>query len=174
MQETEIVQQCQQGNLKAYRWIFKKYGEPMLHIAKRLLISQEDAEDAVQETFVKLFCGIKSFRFQSKFSTYLFTILTRVCFDTIDRRKKMRVIDIQDEQHSYHPNPDLKIHLQQAIAALPTRMQVCFVLFAIEGFKQQEIAEILDISIGGVKSNIYQAKIKLQSFLNEQQNEESS
>ena len=174
MQESDIVKKCQQGNLKAYRWVFNKYGEPMLHIAKRLLLSQEDAEDAVQETFVKLLQGIKNFRFQSKFSTYLFTILTRVCFDTIDRRKKMQVIDIHDEQHSYSTNPDLKIHLQRAIAALPTRMQACFVLFAIEGFKQQEIAEILDISIGGVKSNIYHAKIKLKSFLKEQKNEESS
>ncbi|MGD9161200.1 MAG: RNA polymerase sigma factor [Desulfobacteraceae bacterium] len=174
MQETKIVKKCQKNNLKAYRWIFKKYSEPMLHIAKRLLHSQEDAEDAVQETFIKLFRGIKNFRFQSKFSTYLFTILTRVCFDTINRRKKLHVIDIKDEQHSYHTDPDLKIRLEQAIDELPMRMQTCFVLFAIEGFKQQEIAEILDISIGGVKSNIYQAKVKLQFFLNEQQNEESS
>lgn len=173
MQETEIVKKCQKNNLKAYRWIFNKYSGPMLHIAKRLLHSQEDAEDAVQETFIKLFRGIKNFRFQSKFSTYLFTILTRVCFDTINKRKKLHVMDIRDEHHSYHADPDLRIRLEQAIADLPLRMQTCFILYAVEGFKQQEIAGILDISIGGVKSNIYQAKVKLQSFLGEQQNEES-
>lgn len=174
MLETKIVQKCQKNNLKAYRWIFNKYSEPMLHIAKRLLHSREDAEDAVQETFIKLFRGIKNFRFQSKFSTYLYTILTRVCFDTINRRKKMHATDIQDEQYSYNTDPDLKIRLERAIAALPERMQTCFVLFAIEGLKQQEIAEILDISIGGVKSNIYQAKVRLQLVLNEQPNEEPS
>jgi len=86
----------------------------------------------------------------------------------------MQLLTIDDNLHPYQSNSDQKILLEEAIKILPDRMRACFVLFAIEGFKQHEIADILEITIGGVKSNIFHAKTKLKSILKDKPSEESS
>jgi len=165
MIESEIIKQCQQGDVAAFKAIYDACSPSMLCVALRMLGNQQDAEDALQTAFIKLYRGIGGFRFQCKFSTWFYQILSRVCFDMIRSRKRRQSDELQDLSKIEHLQTDLKMQLEEAIARLPDRMRLCFVLFAVEGLKQEEIAEIMNLSLGGVKSMIYHAKVKLQQML---------
>jgi len=161
----EIIKRCQSGDVSAFKEIYKKYEQPLLRIALRMLGQIQDAEDAVQTTFIKLYHGIKNYKFSAKFSSYLYRILINVCYDLLGKRKKMNLQDLDNVEPSYSVDDELKIQLEAAILTLPEKMRACFVLFAVEEFKQTEIAEILKLSVGGVKSNIFHAKSKLREML---------
>ena len=151
--------------MRAYEIIYRRFEQPLLSVGLRMLGRREDAEDAVQITFLKLYRSIGKFRFDSKFSSYLFRIMLNVCFD-LSRRKtdeKNKKRDLDDVLH--HPVVELRLHLDEAIRALPERMRTCFVLFAIEELKQDEIAEMLNMRLGTVKAHIFQAKARLRALL---------
>jgi RNA polymerase sigma-70 factor (ECF subfamily) len=173
MNEDKIIKQCQRYDMSAYNEIFQRYEQPLLRIALRILGNQQDAEDAVQTTFLKLYRGIKNFRFNSKFSTYLFRILINNCFDRLREKKRMKLDPLEQVEPSYTSEPGVKFQLEKAIDALPPQKRTCFVLFAIEDFKQTEIAEILNMKIGTVKSNIFYAKTLLRAMLSKVLNEEN-
>ena len=145
--------------------IYDRYEQPLLSTALRMLGQRQDAEDAVQTAFIRLYRGIGNFRFSAKFSTYLFRILMNVCFDTLEKQKRMRSQDLDSVTPSHLPNHDMKMVLEEAIDALPEQQRACFILFVIEEFKQTEIAEVLGLSLGGVKSNIHHAKNRLRQEL---------
>lgn len=167
MTETEIIKRCQRGDLTAFRMIFETWHQPMLRVALRMLGNQQDAEDAVQSGFIKLHKSIGGFRFQSKLSTYLFQIVSRVCLDEIRNRRRGKWTEIDENDFPHTPDPALKITLERAIAQLPERMRLCFILFAVEELKQEDIATIMEMSLGGVKATLFQARKKLRESLNE-------
>ena len=174
MNENEIIQRCQQHDLSAYKMIYDRYVHPLLHTALRMLGQQQDAEDAVQTTFLKLYRWIQNYNYSSKFSTYLFRILMNACFDILRKRKRMKVSPLEEGYVSYHSRHEEKMVLEEAIKALPERMRACFILFAVEELKQSEIAQIMNITPGGVKSTIYHAKTRLRAKLSDLQIKESS
>jgi RNA polymerase sigma-70 factor (ECF subfamily) len=174
MNENEIIQRCQQHDLSAYKMIYDRYEQPLLHTALRMLGQQQDAEDAVQMTFLKLYRGIQNYNYSSKFSTYFFRILMNVCFDVLRKRKRVKVFPLEEGYASYHSRHEERMLLEEAIRALPERMRACFILFAVEELKQSEIAQILNITPGGVKSTIYHAKTRLRAKLSNLQIKESS
>lgn len=165
MDEKRIIRRCQKHDVNAFKMLYDRYGQPLLSTALRMLGQQQDAEDAVQTAFLKLYRSIHNFRHDSRFSTYLFRILINVCFDLIEKRDRMRAQTLNVENPALKPHPELQLCLEEAIQSLPDRMRACFVLYAVEGIKQDEIARILNITIGGVKSNIFQAKSRLRAFL---------
>ena len=173
MKEHDVIRRCQEGDMTAFRWIYDRYEQPLLCTALRMLGQQQDAEDAVQVTFLKLHRSIGRFRYDSKFSTYLFRILLNVCFDHLNSRKRMRKETLDANQPYAEPAHDLRMALAHAIDRLPRRQKACFVLFAVEELPQEEIAEILGLSLGGVKSNIYHAKRQLRTFLADEPGKES-
>jgi len=161
--EKEIIERCQSGDLRAFEEIYQQYRDGLYRSAYRMLNSKEDCEDAVQLTFIKLYRAMKNFRGEAKLSTYVFRILLNVCHDF---HRKIKV----EEKSGYaepifQPQNELQLHLDEAIHALPEKMRECFILFAIEGFKQFEIAEMQSVSIGTVKAHIFQAKEKLKQAL---------
>lgn len=165
MDEKKLVLRCREYDAGAFKMIYGHYQQPLLRTALRMLKQRQDAEDAVQTTFVKLYKGIANFKFQSKFSTYLFRILINTCFDMLNSKKKTDAGPLADSDSSHQPDTELSTSIEMAIDKLPGQMRACFVLFAVEGFKQKEIARMLDLSIGGVKANIYHAKCRLREML---------
>jgi RNA polymerase sigma factor (sigma-70 family) len=172
MNEDKLVERCQRYDMSAYKAIYQHYEQPLLRTALRILGQRQDAEDALQTTFLNLYRGIKNFRFNSKFSTYLFRILINNCFDILKQKKRMNLDTLAEANPSYNPEPGVKFQLEKAIEALPPQMRTCFVLFAIEEFKQIEIAGILNLSLGAVKSNIFHAKARLRARLSDVLNKE--
>ena len=166
-QEEQIIKDCQNNNIDAYKMIYERYEQPLLHTALRIMGQQQDAEDAVQISFVKLYRGIQNYRFGAKFSTYFFKILLNTCFDLLKKRGRLKTSEVDIDSVSTYSSLDTKIFLEEAILRLPERMRACFVLHTVEGIPQNEIADILNLSLGGVKSNVYQAKKRLRAFLSD-------
>ena len=165
MDEEVIIEKCKQGDLMAYRMIYERYEKPFLRTAFRMLGRQQEAEDAVQDTFLKLYRGIHHYRAGTRFSSYLFRILINSCFDVLRKRSPEVSLDPDKAGHYHQPYSETRHSIKEAIASLPDQMRACFVLFAVEGFKQEEIAEVLEIKIGTVKATIHWAKARLRTWL---------
>lgn len=166
LDEERIIERCQAGDLAAYRRIYDRYSLPLLRTAQRILGRPQEAEDAVQETFMKLFRGIGGFRLGGRFSTYLFQILNNTCIDLLRKRPPAVADDVDMEtlgaSSSWH---ELAPSLTAAVESLPAQMKACFVLFAVEQFTQEEVADILGINVGTVKTNVHRARLKLRTWL---------
>jgi len=174
MDEEEIVERCRAGDLEAYRMIYVRYEQPLLRTAYRMLGRQEEAEDAVQEAFLRLYRGIAGFRRGARLSTYLFRILMNACYDILRKRRKVDFEDFDPAILPADPAHELRHFLADAVDRLPRRMKACFVLFAVEEFTHEEIARIMDLSLGSVKVNIHRAKKKLRTLLGETVREEDA
>jgi RNA polymerase sigma-70 factor (ECF subfamily) len=144
----------------------------MRNLARNLLGSQPDAEDAVQETFLKIQRSIGSFRGQSSFVTWAFRILVNTCYDI--RRSKVRrkehSQDDAEDRPAHEPrapgaHPSLRMALERALARLTEHQRNVFLLYEVEGFRHSEIANMLEISETASKNTLFQAKRNLRGML---------
>jgi RNA polymerase sigma factor (sigma-70 family) len=164
MNEEAIIRKCQEKDMGAFKVIFERYSQSMLRTATRILRNSQDAEDMVQVTFLKVFRNIDRFQFKSKFSTYLYRILINNCYDHL-KKNRFHIDSLETEIQALNPVPGQAMELETAIQKLPRRMKTCFVLFAVEEFKQEEIARILNLKLGTVKATIFRAKQHLRCML---------
>ena len=164
----EIIENCQKGDMQSFKLIYRHYEKTIYGFCFRMLNNQEDTEDAMQTIFLNLYRGIGKYRFKSKFSTYLFSITRNVCFDLLKHQKveKENLNDV--ENISVNPR-SADQDITKAIYRLPQKTRECFILFAIEGYPQGEIAELLNIKPGTVKALIFQARQKLVAWLGDEE-----
>jgi DNA-directed RNA polymerase specialized sigma24 family protein len=85
----ELIQQSQNGDLKSFKNLYRHYEKTIYGFCLRMLINQQDAEDAVQTIFLKLFRNLSNFNYEARFTTYLFTIARNACYDILNQRKNM-------------------------------------------------------------------------------------
>ncbi len=163
--EAEAIARCVAGDLGGYRWLYDRYGQPLLRTARRILGRHEEAEDAVQDTFLKLHRYIGNFRTGSTFSTYLFRILINNCNDILRKRGAARPESTSEVDIPVHSGHEERHALEEAVAALPAQMKNCFVLCAVEEFSYEEAAEMLGVHIGSVKASVHRARKKLRDWL---------
>ena len=164
---------CLAGDMSAYERLYQLQGARMKNLARNLLGSQLDAEDAVQDTFLNIQRGIKSFRGQSSFVTWAFRILVNTCHDL--RRSRMRRKEhAQDEGdpearppelRAPGAHPSLRMALDRALTTLTQHQREVFLLYEVEGFRHAEIAALLEISETASKNTLFQAKKNLRGML---------
>jgi RNA polymerase sigma-70 factor, ECF subfamily len=172
-EDASLAAGCLAGDLNAYEKLYKLQGTRMKNLARNLLGSQTDAEDAVQDTFLKIQRGIQSFRGQSAFVTWTFRILVNTCYDVRRsrvRRKEQTQNDPDETKPSPEPrapgsHPSLRMALERALAALTQHQRDVFLLYEVEGFRHAEIAEMLEISETASKNTLFQAKKNLRNML---------
>jgi RNA polymerase sigma-70 factor (ECF subfamily) len=172
-EDVALAAACRAGDLHAYERLYRLQGARMRNLARNLLGSQSDAEDAVQETFLKVQRSITSFRGQSSFVTWTFRILVNTCHDL--RRSRMRRKEfVPDERkdatmpveaRAPGGHPSLKLALERAIAALTQHQRDVFLLYEVEGFHHAEIAAMLEITETASKNTLFQAKKNLRQML---------
>ena len=163
--EAAAIARCVEGDVSGYRWLYDRYGQPLLRTAWRILGRREEAEDAVQDTFLKLHRYIGNFRTGSTFSTYLFRILINCCTDIHRKREAGRPESATDMDIPVHSGHEVRHVLDEAVAALPSQMKACFVLCAVEEFSYEEAAGMLGVHIGSVKASVHRARKKLRDWL---------
>jgi RNA polymerase sigma-70 factor, ECF subfamily len=164
---------CLAGDMRAYERLYSLQGARMRNLARNLLGSQSDAEDAVQETFLKIQRSIVSFRGHSSFVTWTFRILVNTCHD-IRRSRMRRKEHVQTEPDEAKPlgeprapgaHPSLRMALERALTTLTKHQREVFLLYEVEGFRHAEIASLLEISETASKNTLFQAKKSLRSML---------
>jgi RNA polymerase sigma-70 factor, ECF subfamily len=167
---------CRDGNIEAYEDLYRAQSTKMKSIAMNLLGNAHDAEDVVQETFLKIHRGIRYFKGQSAFSTWTYRILVNCCYDM--RRKKTRRMETAeqdlvagdqtfDSPAPMHDHP-LRMALEKCVQQLTPYLRSVFLLYEVEGFKHAEIGLMLGISEMASKNALYQAKRKLRELLSQQ------
>jgi RNA polymerase sigma-70 factor (ECF subfamily) len=172
--DAALAAACLSGDLHAYERLYSLHGARMKNLARNLLGTTTDAEDAVQETFLKIQRSIAGYRGQSSFSTWAFRILINTCYDARRSRlrKKEHSIDQDDATESPRPDlrapgahPSLRMALERAVAALTKHQRDVFLLYEVEGFHHAEIASMLEITETASKNTLFQAKRNLRQIL---------
>jgi RNA polymerase sigma-70 factor, ECF subfamily len=165
---------CQSGDLHAYERLYTLHGARMKNLARNILGSSMDAEDAVQETFLKVQRSVGSFRGQSSFVTWTFRILVNTCYDARRSRLRKKEVATDDEREDTAPRPEpraasahptLRLALERALAKLTRHQRDVFLLYEVEGFRHGEISEMLEISEAASKNTLFQAKKNLRQML---------
>ena len=171
-EDAALAVACQSGDLRAYERLYALHGARMRNMARNLLGSMADAEDAVQETFLKVQRKVATFRGQSSFVTWTYRILINTCYDA--RRSRMRKKEVANEEseESVRPeprasatHPALRMALERALTALTKHQRDVFLLYEVEGFCHAEIAGMLEITETASKNTLFQAKKNLRTML---------
>lgn len=165
--EAHLVAACRAHDRQAQHQLYLRYKTAMFSAALRILGSRDLAQDALQEGFIDVFQSLASFRQQSTLGTWVKTIVVRRALRTLRREQRM---DVYDPDH--HPEPLVAWHdgltgeaLDKAIGELPAGYRAVFCLVEVEGYAHREVAELLGISEGTSKSQLFQAKRVLQRKL---------
>ena len=175
MEDAALAAACRSGDLHAYERLYSLQGARMKNLARNILGSSTDAEDAVQETFLKVQRSIASFRGQSSFVTWTFRILVNTCYDARRSRLRKNEVAAEDEQHddaaprpeprATVSHPSLRLALERALAKLTRHQRDVFLLYEVEGFRHAEISEMLEITETASKNTLFQAKKNLRQVL---------
>jgi RNA polymerase sigma-70 factor, ECF subfamily len=169
MEIAQAIAAAKNGDTQAFYSLYQQFIGRVYAICWRLLGNRQKAEDASQEIFIKVWQQLPTFRGDSSFATWLHSIATRTAIDLWRQEKNLRLTDSTDEQ------PDLlqpaqsdlqhEVPLEQAIQRLPTQAKAVFVLFALEGYRHQDIASMLGIAEGTSKAQYFRARQLLQEWL---------
>ena len=171
-EDAALAAACRSGDLRAYERLYVMHGARMKNLARNVLGSPTDAEDAVQETFLKVQRSIASFRGQSSFVTWSYRILINTCYDA--RRSRMRKKEVANDDSEETPHleprapgahPSLRIALERAVAKLTQHQRDVFLLYEVEGFRHAEIAGMLEMTETASKNTLFQAKKNLRLML---------
>lgn len=181
--EEKLIEQCKQGDIESFELLIKDYQQLAFNIAYRMLGNTEDAKDASQDAFIKIFKSIQSFKGNSSFSTWMYRIVSNTCLDELRKRKKHQSYSydnpIKTEDGEMNRNipasensPEEIINrkesqqlIQNAINKLSDQNKAVIVLRDIKGFSYEQISEILDCPEGTIKSRISRARVALKMIL---------
>jgi len=178
-----LVHACKNGDYAAFEEIVKRYDRKLFRIAQYLMHNREDAEDAVQEAFVKAFQHLDQFREDAKFSTWLTRIAMNQSLMTLRKRRSSKEVSLDEDFQSddgklpieiadWAPNPEdlyqatqLREILRKTLQKLGPGLRIVFVLRDIEGFSLEQTAEALGLSVAAVKARSFRARLQLRERL---------
>lgn len=162
------VQSAIDGNLHAFEMLYQRYHQRLFLYAKRMTGSVQEAEEVVQDTFVKAWQKLASFRAESQFYTWLRKIASRVVIDRL-RVKNAKVWQESADYEDIHPSIGNSIgkqrDLEKLIKALPDGAKTVFTMHDIEGYTHSEIAELAGIAVGTSKAQLFRARKILRERL---------
>ena len=178
--DLELVEDFQRGRIEGFNELLRRYQEKVYWIARRIIGTHEDANDIVQDVFIRVYGGLKSFRGESGFYTWIYRIATNVSLNTLrSKRFKdfIRFDEIIEETQASGEETDRPIQhqeyqtiLEQAIQSLPTKQRLVFVMRYYDELPYSEIAKILKKSEGGLKANYFHAFKKIQEYVRREMN----
>ena len=162
--DAELCELCRRGDRAGYERLYHAHGGRMKSIAWNMLRNREDAEDAVQETFLKVQRGIQSYSGQSAFTTWIYRILVNTCTD-YQRSRKRETEEPSESLTAQTPSPTLRLALERALSELNERQRKVFLLAEVEGMTHGEIAGILGVAVGTSKGLLFEARRTLRDLL---------
>ena len=167
--DKELIEKLQVNPEKGFRMLMTKYQEAVYWHIRRLVVSHDDAQDALQEAFIRIFRSFGQYNEQNSLRAWLFRIATNEAFRLIERRHEdtmpiEKVFDVQAD--SYINYSDLEaVRLQKAILSLPPKQQLAFNLRYYDEMDYDEIAQIADTTAASVKASYHVAKEKITKYM---------
>jgi RNA polymerase sigma-70 factor, ECF subfamily len=182
--ELALVHAAKAGDISAFEQLVKRYDRNVFRIAQHITQNREDAEDVVQDAFLKAYENLEQFQENSKFYTWLVRIAVNESLMKLRRRRTDKTVSLDQEIETeedtmprevadWSPNPEqlykqgeLKEILTKTINGLPASFRTVFVLRDVEGLSTEETAEALGLSVPAVKSRLLRARLQLRERLN--------
>ncbi|MDM1294728.1 RNA polymerase sigma factor [Sphingobacterium sp. N143] len=159
---------------EAFRLLLKKYQQKIYWHVRRMVIDHDDADDVVQDIFVKVWKNLGGFREDSQLYTWLYRIATNECITFLNKKKQKQNVSLDDDTTAYlaetladgnYFNGDkAQMKLQQALLTLPEKQKLVFNMKYFEDMKYEEISEVLGTSVGALKASYHLAVKKIESF----------
>ena len=183
--ETVLVQRAQRGNLEAYDELVQRYQERIYATIYHMTSNHEDANDLAQESFIKAFQALKTFKGGSSFYTWLYRIAVNKTINFLKQRKNRIHLSLNDLDFNAEHDPDLvalisdktprreanltelQEKLNTALMKLSEPHRLVVVLHDVQGMSHDEIAKVMDCNIGTVRSRLFYARQQLQAWLSE-------
>jgi RNA polymerase sigma factor (sigma-70 family) len=181
--EGDLVRRAQNGDLEAYDELVKRYQERIYATVYHMTSNHEDANDLAQDSFIKAFQALKSFKGGSSFYTWLYRIAVNKTINFLKQRKNRTHMSLNDLDFNTENNPDLvalisdktprrdaglkelQEKLNSALLKLSEPHRLVVVLHDVQGMSHEQVAEVMDCNIGTVRSRLFYARQQLQSFL---------
>jgi RNA polymerase sigma-70 factor (ECF subfamily) len=179
-QDHAVIQRILGGEKKAYAELVERHKDRALTLAVRILKNREDAEEALQDAFIRAFNALPRFEWKSSFSTWFYRIVYNVCVSGLSRRDRKQRISIDDEDESgsvlelasEETPPDLALEsselnaiVQEEIDRLPGAYGPTFTLFFVQEMSYDEVVEVTGLPLGTVKARLFRARVMLRNAL---------
>ena len=158
----------------AFQKLLRDYQRPLYSHIRNIVLNHDDADDVLQNTFVKVFQHLKNFKGDSKLFSWMYRIATNESITFLQQRAKKQGISNEEvkekalnklESDVYFDGDEIQLKLQKAIASLPEKQQLVFKMKYIEELKYEEMSEILGTSVGALKASYHIAVKKVEEFL---------
>jgi RNA polymerase sigma-70 factor (ECF subfamily) len=174
--DTELVQLFLDNSSRnhAFELIVRKYQEKLYWHIRKMLISHDDTDDALQNTMINAYQGLENFRKDASLYTWLYRIATNEALSAIKRKKRRLFLNLDDvssqlekslEEDAYISGDEIQIKLQKAILTLPAKQKLVFNMKYFDEMKYEEISEILNTSVGALKASYHHAVRKIEKFI---------
>jgi len=172
--DNDIIELLGSDLNKGFRLIVERYSQKLYWHIRRIVILHDDADDAMQNTFINAWRNINNFRSESSLYTWLYAIATNEALAIINKRKKNNTISIDDlgswfansrEGNSWFDGNEAQIKLQNAILKLPEKQRVVFNLKYFDDMSYEDMSKILKTSVGALKASYHHAVKKIEDFV---------
>lgn len=158
---------------EAFEWIVNTYKEQLYYQIRRMVLSHEDADDLLQNTFIKAWNNLEYFRGEAKLSTWLYRIALNECLNFLNKQRAQKHLSIEEseanllnqlESDPYFDGDQTQLLFEKAIQTLPEKQRIIFHLKYFQDMKYNEISEIMGTSIGALKASYHHAVKKIEEF----------
>ena len=158
----------------AFQMLLSSYQKPIYNHVRNIVLNHDDADDVLQNTFVKVFQNLKNFKGESKLFSWVYRIATNEAITFLNAKAKRNgttSADFQQKQvenlqaDSYFEGDEIQLKLQKAIALLPEKQQLVFKMRYFEELKYEELSDILDTSVGALKASYHHAVKKIEEYM---------
>ncbi|KOY52941.1 RNA polymerase sigma factor [Polaribacter dokdonensis] len=175
-EELTLITELQNSKTKeiAFRKLITTYKERLYWHIRKIVVSHDDADDVLQNTFIKIYKNIDRFNSDSKLYSWMYRIATNESITFINKRAKERNVDITEYHQSVastlqsdvlFDGDEIQLILQQAIATLPEKQRLVFNMKYFDEMKYDEISQILETSVGALKSSYFHAVKKIENYI---------
>lgn len=172
--ELMVLFRKQESREHAFNLIVKKYQEKLYWHIRKLLIDHNDTDDALQNTFIKVWAGLENFREDAGLYTWIYRIATNEALSFLNSKKRrflLPLIDVEKqlanslENDPYFNGDELQLKLQKALLTLPEKQRLVFNMKYFDEMKYEEMSEILDTSVGALKASYHHAVKKIEKYV---------
>lgn len=175
-EEKEFIQELLNPKTQnqAFQKLLKEYQKPLYNHVRNIVLNHDDADDVLQNTFVKVFQNLNKFKGESKLFSWMYRIATNEALTFLNHKAKISGISSEKLQNKtidnlkadiYFDGNEMQIKLQKAIVQLPEKQQLVFKMKYFEELKYEEISEILGTSVGALKASYHLAVKKIEAFV---------
>lgn len=170
--DDDLVRRFQDGDGGAFESLVVRHGDRVFNLCLRILGDRDEAADASQDTFLTALRKLHTFRGDAAFSTWLHRVTVNACYDSLRRKRRRPMLQVVSDEGGERPEPSLpspdhaddvslSVDVAQALRSIPEEFRVALVMADVRDLPYEEIARVLDIPVGTVKSRVFRGRVAL-------------